>query len=216
MYMLNHGLSTGALFLCVGMIYERFHTREMSEMSGLAKVLPIWTTFFVFFCLASVGLPGLNGFISEFLCLLGAFDWRTGRLGPGYAAVAGVGMILGAIYLLHMVGKVAFGPLKVPVTHAPAPGTPAPGTGAHEMDLGHAVRDLSLREIVVLLPLAVACIVIGLYPKPMLQSLEAPLTQMTQRVAQRPTTDAPTLRLAHRLVPTDGVLLNARKVDDRP
>src|SRR5262249_841523 len=105
MYMVNHGLSTGALFLCIGMIYERFHTREMARMGGLAKVIPIWSFFFVFFCLASVGLPGLNGFVGEFLTLLGAFK-ASHLLGPSYAAFAGVGMILGAIYILYMVGKV--------------------------------------------------------------------------------------------------------------
>lgn len=161
MYMINHGLSTGALFLCVGMIYERFHTREMADMSGLGRVMPVWATFMVFFCLASVGLPGLNGFVGEFLTLLGAFTSST--LGFGFAAVAGVGMIFGAIYILYMVGRVVVGPLKVPHTD------PAWDNGHH------GPRDLSLREIAVLAPLAVGCVVLGLYPRPMLRSLEAPV-----------------------------------------
>ena len=74
MYMINHGLSTGALFLCIGMIYERYHTRSMKELGGLAARMPVWATFMVFFAMASVGLPGLNGFVSEFMCLLGTFQ----------------------------------------------------------------------------------------------------------------------------------------------
>ncbi len=153
MYMINHGLSTGALFLCVGMIYERYHTRDMNAMSGLAKRLPIWATFFVFFCMASVGLPGLNGFVGEFLTILGTFT-ATDVLGIGYAAAAALGLILAAIYILYMVGRVVFGPVKEPDTH------------------GEKVKDLSTREIGTLLPLAVMCIVLGVYPTPWLRSLE--------------------------------------------
>ncbi|MCZ6836910.1 MAG: NADH-quinone oxidoreductase subunit M, partial [Planctomycetota bacterium] len=122
LYMINHGLSTGALFFLVGMIYERYHTRDMDAMSGLAKTMPIWATFMVFFVLASVGLPGLNGFTSEILCLIGAFVASPdnasypGVLGPWYAAIAGLGMIFAAMYLLIMVGKVVFGPLREPPT----------------------------------------------------------------------------------------------------
>lgn len=153
MYMINHGLSTGALFLCVGMIYERYHTRDMDQMSGLGKRLPVWATFMVFFCLASVGLPGLNGFVGEFLTLLGTYQ-ATGLLGIGYAAVAAVGLILGAIYILYMVGRVVLGPVKEPATH------------------GHGVKDLGAREIAVLTPLAIGCFVLGIYPTPLLKALE--------------------------------------------
>ncbi|MCX5661308.1 MAG: NADH-quinone oxidoreductase subunit M [Planctomycetota bacterium] len=162
-YMVSHGLSTGALFLCIGMLHERFQTREMSQMSGLAKVMPVWAFFMVFFSLASVGLPGLNGFVGEFLTLLGAFTAEK-VLGPVYAGIAGIGMILAAIYILHMVGKVVWGPLKLPrLADAPAPaaGEPAP-----------KVADLGFREIAVLAPLAVACLALGLAPTPMLRSLE--------------------------------------------
>jgi NADH-quinone oxidoreductase subunit M len=163
MYMINHGLSTGALFLCVGMIYERLHTREIDKINGLGKVMPIWSTFMVFFVLASVGLPGLNGFVGEFLTLMGAFV-AGDVLGPKFAVAAGFGMIFAAIYLLYLTGKVVWGPVKLPEEH-------------------HVnVRDLNLREITVLLPIAVACLVLGLYPKPLLDSLERPLKQIEQRV----------------------------------
>jgi NADH-quinone oxidoreductase subunit M len=161
LYMINHGLSTGALFLCVGMIYERLHERDMTKIRGLGKIMPIWASFMVFFCLASVGLPGLNGFVGEFLTLLGTF-LAGDRLGPGYAIAAGFGMILTAVYILYMVGKVVFGPLKLP----PADRRQDP------------VRDLTAREITVLAPLAIACLVLGLYPQPVLRSIEAPVTAL--------------------------------------
>ncbi|MFO0872591.1 MAG: NADH-quinone oxidoreductase subunit M [Phycisphaerales bacterium] len=197
LYMINHGLSTGALFLCIGMIYERFHTRDMDAMSGLARRMPVWAFFMVFFTLASVGLPGLNGFVSEFLCLVGTFaaspDAPTGDpgvLGPWYAAAAGVGMILAAMYLLIMLGKVVFGPLRVPGgahgedgTHAADHGgagrataaRAGAGSGARDATLGHGDDhaaahsvlpvDLSVREITILVPLAVLCLALGFAPR---------------------------------------------------
>jgi NADH-quinone oxidoreductase subunit M len=165
MYMINHGLSTGALFLCVGMIYERFHTRDMAKMSGLGRAIPVWASFTVFFVLASVGLPGLNGFVGEFLTLLGAFRSPGNVLGVEFAAFAGVGMIFAAIYLLYMVGKVIFGPVKVPDVHTD--------------DGGHELKDLSGREVLTLLPLAAGCVVLGLFPYNVLRSLEAPVGQLT-------------------------------------
>ncbi len=167
LYMLNHGLSTGALFFLVGMIYERYHTRDMTKMSGLSRRMPVWAFFMVFFVLASVGLPGLNGFISEFLCLIGAFTATAdapdypGVLGPWYAAFAGVGMIFAAMYLLIMVGKVVFGPLKEP---------------AVSEDEHHGSKlpvDLSFREIAILTPLAVLCLYIGIRPAPITDALAA-------------------------------------------
>lgn len=172
-YMVNHGLSTGALFLCVGMVYERLHTREMRRMQGLGRLMPVWATFVVFFVLASVGLPGLNGFVGEFLTLLGAFT-SPGTLGVSYAVAAGFGMIFAAIYLLFMVGKVVWGPVVLPIEGDP-PQAALPGDSAS----GHnKVRDLSLREILTLLPLALACLWLGLYPKPVLDSLQDPLTKL--------------------------------------
>ena len=165
MYMINHGLSTGALFLCVGMIYERFHTRDMAKMSGLGRTIPVWASFTVFFVLASVGLPGLNGFVGEFLTLFGAFQSPGNVLGVEYAAFAGVGMIFAAIYLLYMVGKVIFGPVKVPAVHNE--------NGSHDL------KDLNAREILTLLPLAAGCLILGLFPYNVLKSLEAPVGNMT-------------------------------------
>jgi NADH-quinone oxidoreductase subunit M len=168
MYMINHGLSTGALFFLIGMIYERYHTRDMEKLGGLAKLMPVWAFFMVFFVLSSVGLPGLNGFIGEFLCLIGAFtaspdsNVYPGVLGPWYAAFAGVGMIFAAMYLLIMVGKVVFGPLKEP----------------HGADHGHAGPlpvDLSIREILVLTPLAILCVFIGVQPARITDTLEKPI-----------------------------------------
>ena len=169
MYMVNHGLSTGALFLCVGMIYSRYHTRDMERLSGLGKRLPVWSTFMVFFCLASVGLPGLNGFVGEFLTLLGTFI-ANGVLGISFAVIASLGLILGAIYILYMIGRVIFGPVKEPAQYA------------------GKVKDLSTREIVVLAPIAVMCLVLGLYPTPLLKALEPAVERMaagTQRVMDR-------------------------------
>lgn len=180
MYMINHGLSTGALFFCVGMMYERYHTRSLEDVGGLARRMPVWSFFMVYFAMASVGLPGLNGFISEFMCLMGTFQsgatfgigGTAGPLGPWYAAIAGVGMIVAAMYLLYMVGAIVFGPLREPhAGHGQASGH-APGDGDSH---GHHVSDLSRREIGVLAPLALACLVLGVYPTPVLRALEAPV-----------------------------------------
>ena len=168
LYMINHGLSTGALFFLIGMMYERYHTRSMDEIGGLARRMPIWSFFMGFFVMASVGLPGLNGFVSEFMCLLGTFQsgadgvgGTPGRLGPWFAFVAGTGMIIAAIYLLYMVGKVVFGPLKEPAGHH-----------KHET-LPH---DLTYREVGILVPLAAACVFLGLWPTPVLNVI-APANQ---------------------------------------
>ncbi|MFZ2875431.1 MAG: NADH-quinone oxidoreductase subunit M [Phycisphaerales bacterium] len=207
LYMVNHGLSTGALFLLIGMIYERYHTRDMNQLGGLAAKMPVWATFMVFFTMASVGLPGLNGFVSEFLCLLGAFQasssWGSGAwgsniepvaaatpgaLGPWFAMIAGTGMIIAAMYLLYMVGKVVWGPLKTPhghsAGHAEHSGHGAShgsgGAGGHGSEDEHAhglPTDLSGREIMTLVPLAVLCIVLGVYPKPLMQAVQGSVDQ---------------------------------------
>src|SRR4029079_8960662 len=106
------GLSTGAMFLVIGMIYDRYHTRDINQLSGLAKRMPVMAFFWVLFVMSSIGLPGTNGFASEFLTILGAFTSKT--LGIKYGAFAALGVILGAVYMLHMTAKVIFGPLKTP------------------------------------------------------------------------------------------------------
>ena len=115
LYMINHGLSTGALFLVIGMIYDRYHTRDIDQLSGLAKRMPVMAFFFILFTLSSIGLPGLNGFVSEFLTILGAFT--SDHLGRVYGVIAATGIVLGAIYMLHMAARVIWGPLKTPGVH---------------------------------------------------------------------------------------------------
>jgi NADH-quinone oxidoreductase subunit M len=181
LYMINHGLSTGALFLMIGMIYERYHTRSMKELGGLASKMPIWSTFMVFFTMASVGLPGLNGFISEILCLLGAFqagnEWGRvpgatgGNLGFWYAGSAASGMIVAAMYLLYMVGRIVFGKLHEPHAH---------GHGHGETPVLQS--DLNTREICTLLPLAALCLGLGMYPKIVTDPLRAPANELIQIV----------------------------------
>ncbi len=160
--MLNHGLSTGALFLCVGIVYERRHTRLISEFGGLWAQLPIYAAIFMIVMLSSAGLPGLNGFVGEFLILLGAF-----KAYPGAAVLGVSGIVLGAVYLLWMFQRVMFGPLQNPKNQA--------------------LQDLSPREILVFVPILVMMFVMGLYPKPFLSrmepSVQAYLTTVQQRMA---------------------------------
>ena len=143
----NHGLSTGALFLLIGMIYERRHTRQIADFGGLAHVLPVFATFFMITMLSSVGVPGLNGFVGEFLILLGAFraNWVWGTL-------AATGVILGAVYMLRMYQRVFYGP----VTH----------------DANKVLRDLNLREILILVPVFVGMVWIGLFSPAMTKRME--------------------------------------------
>jgi len=149
--MINHGLSTGALFLLVGMIYEQTHTRELKVYGGLWKVVPVYGTIMLIVSLSSMGLPGLNGFVGEFTILLGAFG--SAAIGsPWYAGFAAIGVILAAVYMLYMFQKMFLGP---------------EGSIVEEVKHhGHALRDLNWREIITLVPLLVLIFWIGLYPKP--------------------------------------------------
>ncbi len=165
LYMINHGLSTAALFLLVGFIYERYHTRDIHEIGGLARRMPWLAFFLVFFTLCSIGLPGLNGFVSEFLVLLGTATSRSvadglapGPLGYAFVIPAALGIILGAVYMLWMCQRVLFGPLKEP------PHTPDTSRGL--------THDLNRREIGILVPIAVCCVLLGVYPKPLLNSFD--------------------------------------------
>ncbi|MGH7824345.1 MAG: NADH-quinone oxidoreductase subunit M [Candidatus Binatia bacterium] len=145
--MLNHGLSTGALFLLVGMIYDRRHTRLIDDFGGLWKPLPIFSAFLLVVTLSSIGLPGLNGFVGEFLILLGAFT-----VVPVWAAAAATGVILGAIYMLWMYRRVIFGP----VTHAE----------------NQNLEDLNAREIFILAPIVALILIMGVYPQPFLDRMK--------------------------------------------
>ena len=169
LYMINHGLCTGALFLIVGMIYERYHTRELSDLSGLGRKMPIMAFFLVVFTMSSIGLPGLNGFVGEFLVLLGTFtsgradaSGPAGPLGVAYAIPAATGILLGAIYMLQMVKGVLFGPVKE----------------GHGFDASSGLTpDLTRREIGILAPIAVVCLVLGVYPKPLTKDVMEPALQ---------------------------------------
>jgi len=150
--MINHGISTGALFLLVGMIYERRHTREMSNFGGLWLVMPIYAVFMLIVALSSMGLPGLNGFVGEFTILLGAFGSEA--LGTAlFAAFAAIGVILAAIYLLSMYQKMFLGPL--------------------EKAENKKLLDINLREIIIMVPLLILIFWIGLYPDPFFGLMDA-------------------------------------------
>ena len=144
--MLNHGISTGALFLLIGMIYERTHSREIAKYGGLASALPIFTIAFVIVTMSSIAVPMTNGFIGEFLILMGAFKYSVAA-----AVVSVSGVVLGAAYMLWMVKRVFFGPKGEIVKHA-------------EEDSHHALHDLSVREWVVIVPMIVMIFWMGLFP----------------------------------------------------
>lgn len=175
--MLNHGLTTGALFACVGVIYERYHTRSMDEMSGLWKVMPLLAFFFILAALGSAALPGLNGFVGEFPILIGAY-----AVSPTAGVLAATGMILGAYYLLWMLRRVVFGPLRVPEAH---------GEGDTHTDItshGHGVDDhhgapaacppLGWHEIAGLAPLMIMIVGIGVYPRPIIEQIQPPVHEL--------------------------------------
>jgi len=144
--MINHGVSTGALFLLVGMIYERTHTREIKVYGGLWKVAPVFGVLMLIASLSSMGLPGLNGFVGEFTILLGAFGSKA--IGnPWYAGISALGVIMAAIYILYLFQKLFLGP-------------------AGEIVKTHEFKDLNWREIITMTPLIVFMFWIGLYPKP--------------------------------------------------
>lgn len=154
--MINHGISTGALFLLVGMIYEQTHTREFKVYGGLWKITPVFGTIFLIVALSSMGLPGLNGFVGEFTILLGA--WGAGQNGVFYwgnvwfAAISALGVIMAAVYILYMFQKMFLGPQGEIVDEV--------------KKHGHAIRDLNWREIVTVVPLLIFIFWIGLYPAP--------------------------------------------------
>ncbi len=158
--MLNHGVSTGALFLIVGMLYERRHTRLISEYGGIAKQVPWLATAFVVVTLSSIGLPGTNGFVGEFLILSGTWLSRL-RSSALFATLAATGVILGAVYMLLLVEKVFFGKL----------------TNDHNRHL----PDLSLREVVVLLPMIALIVVMGILPRPFLAPAKPAVDRLVQR-----------------------------------
>ena len=157
MVMLAHGLVSGALFLCVGVIYDRLHTREIARYGGLANNMPYYALFFLFFTMASIGLPGLANFVGEFLALVGAYEANS-----WVAAVATTGIILGAAYMLYLYRRVAFG--------APAGEDTA------------AMRDISAREWLTLAPIAAATLWMGVYPESFLAPMRNDVTSLLVRL----------------------------------
>ena len=168
---ISHGLSTGALFLAVGILYERRHTREIGDFGGLSETLPWFAALFLIVCLSSIGLPGLNGFIGEFLVLLGAFRSDAGFLlgnipaGPVISAIAATGVILAAIYLLWMFQRVMFGPIT--------------------NDKNRGLPDLTRREFWTLAPVIFFIIWIGVYPNTFLRKLDVSVAELLDRVHAR-------------------------------
>ena len=159
--MINHGLSTGALFLLVGMIYDRRHTREISEFGGLTKVMPVYAVFFMITTLSSIGLPGLNGFVGEFLVILGAF--QTAR---PFAIIGTLGVILSAVYMLWMYQRVMF--------------------GAVTKEENRKLVDLSPREWAVMVPVLILIIWIGVHPRPFLKTSEVAVGEILKKYGAAP------------------------------
>jgi NADH-quinone oxidoreductase subunit M len=165
--MVNHGLTTGALFACVGVLYERYHTREMGELGGIWKRLPLLAFFFMLSSLGSAAVPGLNGFVGEFPILTGTFD-RS----PRAAVLGATGMILGAYYLLWMLQRVLFGPLREPHGHGHGHGT--------VLDPGaEAIRPVAWHEVAGLTPLMVLIVAIGVYPDPVFDPVRPAVAHIT-------------------------------------
>ncbi len=157
--MVNHGISTGALFLIVGIIYERRHTRMISEYGGLSHIMPVYATVFLLMTLSSIGMPGMNGFIGEFFILQGTFA------APGlwiYASIAVIGIVLGAAYMLWLYQRVMFGKLENP--------------------LNKTLPDLNLRELATFVPLIILAFWIGIYPSFFTKYLEQPVNSIVERV----------------------------------
>jgi NADH-quinone oxidoreductase subunit M len=155
--MISHGISTGALFLLLGMLYERRHTREIAAFGGIARVAPWFATAFVITALASIGLPGTSGFVGEFLALLGAFETH-----PVFAGIATLGVIFAAYYMLPMVQSVFFNALDDPENRQ--------------------MQDLTRREMAILAPLCALMIWIGWHPTPLLERMEPSVRAVIERV----------------------------------
>lgn len=155
--MINHGITTGALFLLVGMLYERRHSRQIADFGGLAAPMPVCAAFFCITTMASIGLPLLNGFVGEFLILLGAFERHA-----GLAAAATFGVVLAAVYMLWMFRRVFFGPAASPENRA--------------------LPDLNWRERGVLLAMVIPMFWIGVYPRPLQDRIEPPVAALVERV----------------------------------
>ncbi len=164
MQMINHGISTGALFLLVGMIYERRHTRLIEDFGGIAKVMPVFSVFFMIVTLSSIGLPFTNGFIGEFLILLGTFKANT-----TYGVIAASGVIFAACYMLWMYQRVFFGKVT--------------------KEENKVLVDLDWREKVILIPLVILIFWIGIYPKPFFERIEPAVKNVLNQMGRATTVE---------------------------
>jgi NADH-quinone oxidoreductase subunit M len=159
--MVSHGLISGALFLCVGVLYDRLHSRQIADYGGVVNTMPVFAAFMVLFALANTGLPGTSGFVGEFLVIIASF-----RASFWYAALAAVTLILGACYTLWMVKRVVFGPVASPKVAA--------------------LEDLNAREFIVLGALAVAVLLVGVWPAPLLKVMQPTIHHLvTQAIATK-------------------------------
>jgi len=164
--MLSHGLVSGALFLCVGVIYDRLHTREIERYGGLSNNMPAYATLFMLFTMASVGLPGTSGFVGEFLSLVGAYEFNS-----WVALVATTGIILGAVYMLYLYWRVAFGKLVKP-------------------DVA-AMPDLNLRELTMLGSIAIVVLWMGVHPESFMAPMRKDVGLLMARIERaKPAGDA--------------------------
>jgi NADH-quinone oxidoreductase subunit M len=160
--MLNHGVSTGALFIIVGMVYDRRHTRLVAEFGGLANVMPVFSTFFMVVMLSSIALPLLNGFVGEFLILIGTFTSTLLPHAKLFASLAALGMILSAVYMLWMYQRVVFGEVRNPENSK--------------------LADLNFRERLVLAPIALLVLVMGVYPSVFLSRSAQAIQSIKERL----------------------------------
>lgn len=158
--MINHGLSTGALFLCVGILYERRHTRLISEYGGIYKVMPVFAALFLLTAFSSMGVPGLNGFVGELLILIGAF-----KANVWLGIISTIGLVLGAIYLLWMYKRVIYGDLT--------------------KEENKHLKDMSVRELIYMVPIMVFIVWIGIYPKPFLNTMHASVDHLIDHMNQQ-------------------------------
>jgi len=168
--MINHGVVTGALFLGIGMVYERTLTRKISDYGGLATNMPVFAAFFLLFTLASVGLPGTNGFIGEFLILLGSFMTR-----PWVALVAASGLIIGAWYMLWLYQRIFFNPVNSKWDN---------------------IKELEVREIIAFMPMVILIFWIGLFPNTMLDFMHVSVAHLLEQVSGNPEGVASGVQLA--------------------
>lgn len=158
--MVNHGISTGALFLLIGYLYDRRHTREIAAYGGQAKATPVMAAIFLVVTLSSIGLPGTNGFVGEFLILLGTFSAGV-PFAKTWGVIAATGVVLGAVYMLTLYQRVYLGPIRNPEVAA--------------------TKDLNGRELATLIPLLIMIVVLGVYPQPFINLIRKPVTELVQR-----------------------------------